>query len=73
MAKVLSTGSGKINHFTGEYYKSSVKPGDTVVVPEYGGISIQEIYGEIENDTTSDFIVYKEEDILGIFENDSQK
>ncbi|KAH8582468.1 chaperonin 10 Kd subunit [Cryptosporidium sp. chipmunk genotype I] len=73
MAKVLSTGTGKINQFTGEYYKSFVKPGDTVVVPEHGGISIQQLFGEIDHEISSDLVVYREEDILGIFENGSQK
>lgn len=73
MAKVLSTGCGKMNQFTGEYYKPVVQPGDTVVVPEHGGISIRQFYEEIDSGTTSDLIVYKEEDILGVFENDDQK
>lgn len=69
MAKVLSIGTGKINQFTGEHFKCTVKPGDTVIVPEYGGINIQRFSGEIDNKIKSDLIVYKEEDILGIFEN----
>ncbi|EAK90622.1 chaperonin 10 Kd subunit, partial [Cryptosporidium parvum Iowa II] len=72
MAKVLSTGTGKINQFTGEYNKCLLKPGDTVIVPEYGGIHIQQFYEEVNHGTSLDLMVYKEEDILGIFENDSK-
>ncbi|KAJ1613619.1 putative chaperonin subunit [Cryptosporidium canis] len=68
IAKVLSTGTGKFNQFTGEYLKCSVKPGDTVVVPEYGGIHVQQFSGDFDN-TKPDMIVYKEDEILGTIES----
>ncbi|KAK6590485.1 hypothetical protein RS030_152308 [Cryptosporidium xiaoi] len=68
-ARVLSIGSGRFNRFTGQNVKLSVKPGDVVLAPKYGGISIQSISKTVgDEEDSSELIMYKEDELLGIVE-----
>lgn len=70
-AKVLSIGSGKIDRFSGKNLGCSVKPGDLVIVPEYGGANLKTILQEYEQggSDTPDILIYKEEELLGVIED----
>ncbi|KAH8741674.1 hypothetical protein FG386_003648 [Cryptosporidium ryanae] len=68
-AKVISIGNGKFNRFTGENVKLSVRPGDIVLAPKYGGINVQSISKTVgDEEDSSDLIMYKEDELLGIVE-----
>eukprot|EP00928_Gymnodinium_smaydae_P065207 TRINITY_DN48383_c0_g1_i1.p1 TRINITY_DN48383_c0_g1~~TRINITY_DN48383_c0_g1_i1.p1 ORF type:complete len:105 (-),score=29.60 TRINITY_DN48383_c0_g1_i1:105-419(-) len=60
-AKVLAAGPGRRTK-EGEVLKMNVKVGDTVVVPEYGGLTLK-FDGE-------DYQVFREEDIMGIIQDE---
>ncbi|OII75623.1 heat shock protein HSP10 [Cryptosporidium andersoni] len=64
---VLSVGPGKRNKKTGEYIKCSVKPGDVVVIPEYGGIPFK-IENKNDQNRNDDLFIYREDDLVGIME-----
>ncbi|VWU49397.1 10 kDa chaperonin, putative [Hepatocystis sp. ex Piliocolobus tephrosceles] len=59
--KVLAVGPGRITN-TGNKIPPSVKEGDIVVLPEYGGSSLK-IDGE-------EFHVYRDDDIIGIIKDE---
>ncbi|KJP87187.1 hypothetical protein AK88_03103 [Plasmodium fragile] len=58
--KVLAVGPGRITS-NGSKVPPSVKEGDVVVLPEYGGSSLK-IDGE-------EFFVYRDDDIVGIIKD----
>mmetsp|Transcript_2757 Transcript_2757/g.5647 ORF Transcript_2757/g.5647 Transcript_2757/m.5647 type:complete len:103 (+) Transcript_2757:77-385(+) len=60
-AKVLATGPGKRTK-EGEVLPMSVKVGDTVVIPEYGGVSLK-----FENE---DYHVFRDEDLMGLIQEE---
>ncbi|KAK2197170.1 bifunctional GroES chaperonin superfamily/GroES chaperonin family/GroES-like superfamily/Chaperonin GroES [Babesia duncani] len=57
LAKVLAVGAGKVTP-QGEAIAPKIQVGDTVLIPEYGGMDIK-LDGE-------KFSVYREDDIIGI-------
>lgn len=57
LAKVVSVGSGKLLK-DGNVLPCSVKLGDTVLVPEFGGMKLK-LYEE-------ECFVYRDEDIVGV-------
>jgi len=56
-AKVIATGLGR-NTKDGKKIEVSVKPGDTVVIPEYGGMQLK-----FDNE---EYHVFRDDDIVGI-------
>jgi len=56
-AKVLSVGSGRILK-DGTQISCSVKPGDTVIVPEFGGMKLK-----LDDEECH---VYRDDDIVGV-------
>eukprot|EP00928_Gymnodinium_smaydae_P072810 TRINITY_DN56102_c0_g1_i1.p2 TRINITY_DN56102_c0_g1~~TRINITY_DN56102_c0_g1_i1.p2 ORF type:complete len:105 (+),score=30.24 TRINITY_DN56102_c0_g1_i1:51-365(+) len=60
-AKVLAAGPGRRTK-EGDILKMNVKVGDTVVVPEYGGLTLK-FDGE-------EYHVFREEDIMGIIQDE---
>ena len=72
-AKVISIGNGRFNRFTGGNIKLSVKPGDIVLAPKYGGVNIQSISNTTKNEESqTELIMYKEDELLGIVEEDGE-
>ncbi len=59
-ATVIAVGPGNRND-KGEYNGVSVKPGDQVLLPEYGGTKV-----EIEN---KEYFLFRDSDILGKWAN----
>eukprot|EP00274_Cyanoptyche_gloeocystis_P002023 CAMPEP_0196657760 /NCGR_PEP_ID=MMETSP1086-20130531/25347_1 /TAXON_ID=77921 /ORGANISM="Cyanoptyche gloeocystis , Strain SAG4.97" /LENGTH=102 /DNA_ID=CAMNT_0041991019 /DNA_START=74 /DNA_END=382 /DNA_ORIENTATION=+ len=59
--KVLAVGPGALNK-DGDRIKPSVKEGDTVLLPEYGGNSVK-VEGK-------EMFLYREEDILAVVQED---
>ncbi|AFZ80403.1 GroEs chaperonin 10 KDa, putative [Theileria equi strain WA] len=57
MAKVVAVGAGRITP-NGDKVPPTLKVGDTVVIPDYGGMDLK-FDGEV-------FTTYREEDIIGI-------
>mmetsp|Transcript_109717 Transcript_109717/g.305794 ORF Transcript_109717/g.305794 Transcript_109717/m.305794 type:complete len:103 (+) Transcript_109717:76-384(+) len=55
-AKVLAVGPGKLSK-EGELLPMNVKVGDTVVVPEYGGVTLK-----LDNE---EYHVFRDEDMMG--------
>mmetsp|Transcript_2823 Transcript_2823/g.4664 ORF Transcript_2823/g.4664 Transcript_2823/m.4664 type:complete len:103 (+) Transcript_2823:78-386(+) len=60
-AKVLSVGPGKHGK-EGDLVPVNVKVGDTVVVPEYGGVSLK-----FDNE---EYHVFRDDDIMGIVQEE---
>nr|AYU58848.1 heat shock protein 10 [Scrippsiella trochoidea] len=60
-AKVLAVGPGRRTK-DGDLVPMGVKVGDTVVIPEYGGMTLK-----FDNE---DFHVYRDEDCLGIVKDE---
>ncbi|EAN33434.1 Chaperonin 10 Kd subunit family protein [Theileria parva strain Muguga] len=58
MAKVVAVGKGRVNS-KGEKVDPVLKVGDTVVIPEYGGMDLK-FDGEV-------FTAYREDDIIGTY------
>ncbi|BAM38709.1 chaperonin [Theileria orientalis strain Shintoku] len=58
MAKVVAVGAGRHNS-KGELVAPTLKVGDTVVIPEYGGMDLK-FEGEV-------YTAYREEDIIGTY------
>mmetsp|Transcript_134871 Transcript_134871/g.288562 ORF Transcript_134871/g.288562 Transcript_134871/m.288562 type:complete len:102 (-) Transcript_134871:144-449(-) len=56
-AKVLAVGPGRFSK-EGELLAMNVKVGDTVVVPEYGGVTLKF--------DAEDYHVFRDEDLMGI-------
>ncbi len=56
-AKVLAVGPGKRDE-TGKHLSMSLKPGDHILIPEYGGTKVTLADNE-------DVFIYREDDILG--------
>ncbi|KAF7459061.1 chaperonin GroS [Cryptosporidium felis] len=67
-ARVISVGNGETNKLTGERLQLSVKPGDIVIAPESAGVNIQQISEELGCNEPQDLLIYKEEELLGVFE-----
>ena len=63
-ATVVAVGPG-IRNKTGDYVPCSVKPGDKVLLPEYGGNKI-----EIDN---KEYYLFRDSDILGKWQNWDEK
>jgi chaperonin GroES len=61
-AKVISVGSGRVLK-DGRQVPCSVKQGDTVIVPEFGGMKLKFDDEECH--------VYRDEDIVGIIKDDA--
>jgi len=59
---VVAVGSGSRHPQTGNVTPVSVKPGDSVLLPEYGGTNI--VLGKGEE---NEFVMYREGDLLGTF------
>ena len=57
---IIATGSGHLNHDTGERVPFTVKQGDQVLFTSYAGTEIK-----IDN---NDYLIMTEDDILGIIE-----
>merc|ERR1711920_905033 len=60
-AKVLAAGPGRRTK-DGDLVPMGVKVGDTVVVPEYGGMTLK-----LDNE---DYQVYRDEDMMGIMKDE---
>jgi len=56
-ATVVSVGPGTRNASSGEFHPCSVKPGDKVLLPEYGGSKI-----EIDE---KEYFLFRDNEILG--------
>lgn len=63
-AKVVSVGPGRLNK-NNERLPLAVKAGDTVIIPEYGGMSIKF--------DSEDYKIFRDEDIVGVMEDDAAK
>ncbi|EDO05529.1 putative chaperonin GroES 10 kDa protein [Babesia bovis T2Bo] len=61
LATVLAVGAGRITP-KGDLVPPTLKQGDTVVIPEYGGMELK-LDGER-------YSVFREEDIIGVINND---
>eukprot|EP00930_Biecheleria_cincta_P014085 TRINITY_DN1225_c0_g1_i2.p2 TRINITY_DN1225_c0_g1~~TRINITY_DN1225_c0_g1_i2.p2 ORF type:complete len:103 (+),score=22.73 TRINITY_DN1225_c0_g1_i2:156-464(+) len=59
--KVLAAGPGRLSK-DGELVPMNVKVGDTVVVPEYGGVQLKF--------DDEDFHVFRDDDIMGIVQEE---
>eukprot|EP00931_Biecheleriopsis_adriatica_P042637 TRINITY_DN2430_c0_g1_i1.p1 TRINITY_DN2430_c0_g1~~TRINITY_DN2430_c0_g1_i1.p1 ORF type:complete len:103 (+),score=28.40 TRINITY_DN2430_c0_g1_i1:65-373(+) len=60
-AKVLAIGPGRLSK-EGEKIPMNVKVGDTVVIPEYGGVTLK-----FDNE---EYHVFRDEDIMGIIQEE---
>ncbi|CAE8616894.1 unnamed protein product, partial [Polarella glacialis] len=60
-AKVLATGPGRVSK-EGDLVPMNVKVGDTVVIPEYGGVTLK-----FDNE---DYFVFRDEDMMGIIQEE---
>eukprot|EP00922_Rhytidocystis_sp_ex-Travisia-forbesii_P029849 GHVS01043774.1.p1 GENE.GHVS01043774.1~~GHVS01043774.1.p1 ORF type:complete len:103 (+),score=17.74 GHVS01043774.1:50-358(+) len=58
IAKVLAVGAGRLHPTTGQRVAVEVAVGDTVVVPEYGGMPVKLEGAEMQ--------IFREEEIVGI-------
>lgn len=56
---VISTGPGRVNE-KGEMCPVSVKPGDSVLLPEYGGTKV-----EVDN---KEYFIFRDSEIIGKWE-----
>ena len=63
--KVVAVGPGKLNE-EGEFESMSVKSGDEVLFPTYGGVQISE--SEMGQGDDMDLIIIREDEILAIIE-----
>jgi chaperonin GroES len=61
---VLSVGAGARNK-DGQIIPVSVKPGDRVLLPEYGGNKVK------FDETDKEYVLYRDEDILGVLDSGS--
>ncbi|GFE55396.1 hypothetical protein BaOVIS_028000 [Babesia ovis] len=61
LATVLAVGAGRLSA-KGEVVPPTLKQGDTVVIPEYGGMELK-LDGE-------KYSVFREEDIIGVINKD---
>ncbi|CAJ1404898.1 unnamed protein product [Effrenium voratum] len=59
-AKVLATGPGRVSK-EGELLAMNVQVGDTVVIPEYGGVTL--------NFDNEEYHVFRDEDIMGVIQD----
>jgi chaperonin GroES len=57
---VTDVGPGR-THLSGFFVKTSLKPGDFVLLPDYGGVRVPKV-----NEKDEDFLIFQEEDILGV-------
>ncbi|CAK9104593.1 unnamed protein product, partial [Durusdinium trenchii] len=60
-AKVLATGPGRLSK-EGELLPMNIKVGDTVVIPEYGGVTL--------NFDNEEYHVFRDEDIMGVIQDE---
>ncbi len=63
---VTEVGPGKYNH-NGTQIKTTLKAGDYVLLPDYGGVRVPK-----KVDSEDEFLIYQEDDILGVV-NDNLK
>lgn len=56
--RVIATGTGRRSALSGEVVPVSVKEGDTVLLPEYGGQTIK-----LNN---QEYILYRDDELLGV-------
>ncbi|ORM40255.1 10 kDa chaperonin [Babesia sp. Xinjiang] len=63
LATVLTVGTGKLTN-KGKLIPPTLKKGDTVVIPEYGGMELK-LDGE-------KYAVFREEDIIGVLNKDAE-
>lgn len=59
---VVSVGPGRMAD-DGKRMEMSVKEGDHVLLPEYGGNTVH-----VDTDAKEDLVLYRDEDILGVIE-----
>lgn len=57
---VAEVGPGKHN-FNGVFVKPTLKPGDYVLLPDYGGVKIPK-----NQNSEEELVIYQEDDILGV-------
>jgi chaperonin GroES len=57
---VTQVGPGKLNS-NGVLIKTTINPGDYVLLPDYGGVKVPKSAGSDE-----EYTIYQEEDILGV-------
>jgi chaperonin GroES len=57
---VTEVGTGKYN-VNGTHIKITLKPGDFVLLPDYGGVRVPK-----KAESEEEFYIYQEEDILGV-------
>mmetsp|Transcript_15637 Transcript_15637/g.18270 ORF Transcript_15637/g.18270 Transcript_15637/m.18270 type:complete len:102 (+) Transcript_15637:89-394(+) len=60
-AKVLAIGPGRMSK-EGELIPMNVKVGDTVLIPEYGGVTL--------NFDKEEYHVFRDEDIMGVIKDE---
>ncbi|CAE8650697.1 unnamed protein product, partial [Polarella glacialis] len=60
-ATVLAAGPGRVSK-EGDMVPMNVKVGDTVVIPEYGGVTLK-----FDNE---DYFVFRDEDMMGIIQDE---
>ena len=63
IAQILEVGPGKIAD-NGQLIKPTLKAGQYVLLPEYGGVKVPKMEGK------EDLVLYQEEDILAVVEGD---
>ena len=68
LAEVISTGPGRLD-VNGKRVAMSVKTGDTVVIPEYGGQHIQ-VDSDSGHADVDMYVMVRNEDIVGIYNKD---
>lgn len=59
LGKVISVGKGETND-NGNFMKTSVKPGDIVLLPEFAGTKVEMA------DTKNEYLLYRDSELLGI-------
>eukprot|EP00434_Breviolum_minutum_P010937 symbB.v1.2.009643.t1/scaffold617.1/size180324/9 len=59
--KVLAAGPGRLSK-EGELLPMNIKVGDTVVIPEYGGVTL--------NFEKEEYHVFRDEDIMGVIQEE---
>ena len=60
---VLEVGSGRINQ-NGQVIKPNLKPGQYVLLPEYGGVKVP------KTESKEELVIFQEDDIVAVVEGD---
>ena len=63
VALVLEVGPGKVND-NGNLIKPTLKAGQWVLLPEYGGVKVP------KTESKEELLIYQEEDIIAVVEGD---